>query len=499
MPMVKNVGTSIFFKRCIEIFKILEYNRKLGIYVFENHRKDECVMKKNGISLKTLNIIMLVLALFFGIGLIVAVNRSRSVFNDNQEFTDQYLEWRQGSYDLQMASDYLTEQMRNFTVTGDKTYLDNYFTEANVTCRREHALQVLGQGHARSSSYINLSAAMEESVSLMKREYYAARLTVMAYGYDITTYPKEIQDVKLMEPDLSLDVEAMKELARQMMHGEEYRKRKEVISTHMQNCLAELDVEMEKKQADYSSSLANQLFFEHALAICIIVLLLAIVLYTYNLVILPLRNSVSLIRDDEDLPISGAYEIRFLAKTYNMIHHNNMRSKEKLTYEATHDKLTGMYNRRGYDFLMENIDLETSALILLDIDKFKGINDTYGHDTGDRILKRVADTIFANFRVNDYICRIGGDEIAILMVQCDASVSPLLDAKIKKINKTLSIKQDKDPVVSVSVGIAFGEKGISAETLFKRADTCLYEVKDGEKDEVSFFKNEKKKRPEPKI
>ena len=128
--MVKNVGTSIFFKRCIEIFKILEYNTKSGKYVFENHRKDERVMKKNGIFLKTLKIIMLELAIFFVIGLIVAVNRSRSVFNDNQEFTDQYLEWRQGSYDLQMASDYLTEQMRNFTVTGDKTYLDNYFTEA---------------------------------------------------------------------------------------------------------------------------------------------------------------------------------------------------------------------------------------------------------------------------------------------------------------------------------------------------------------------------------
>jgi DNA-directed RNA polymerase alpha subunit len=55
---------------------------------------------------------------------------------------------------------------------------------------------------------------------------------------------------------------------------------------------------------------------------------------------------VDLIRDEKDIPVKGAYEIRFLAKTYNLMHQTNMEKKEKLTYEATHDKLTGLYNRR---------------------------------------------------------------------------------------------------------------------------------------------------------
>ena len=173
-----------------------------------------------------------------------------------------------------------------------------------------------------------------------------------------------------------------------------------------------------------------------------------------------------------------------------------MQSKEKLSYEATHDKLTGLYNRRGYDFLMENLDLETSALLIFDIDRFKAINDSYGHDVGDRILTRVGNAIFENFRSQDYVCRIGGDEMAVIMVHSDPSLASLLDVKIKKINKMLSIKQDDDPTVKVSVGVAFGETGIDLETLFKRADTCLYEVKNGTKKEVSFYKSAKEKKKE---
>ena len=145
---------------------------------------------------------------------------------------------------------------------------------------------------------------------------------------------------------------------------------------------------------------------------------------------------------------------------------------------------------------MENLDLETSALLLFDIDRFKAINDTYGHDVGDRILTRVGNAIYENFRSQDYVCRIGGDEMAVIMVHSDSSLASLLDTKIKKFNKMLSIKQDDDPTVMVSCGVAFGENGIDLETLFKRADTCLYEVKNGAIKEVAFYKSAKEKNKE---
>lgn len=454
-------------------------------------------MKSNGIHLRKLNIVMLIAAVAFSIGLIIAMNMTGKLNNDANKFTQQIIDRKNSSSDLMRASDYLTEQMQVFTVTGNRQYLDNYFTEAKVTRRRENALQVLSQGNTRSDAYLDLSAAMDESVSLMNTEYYAARLTVIAYGLNITDFPEEIQIVQLDAEDLALsqnDPEALKEKAAFMMHGEEYQKSKDKISSNIDKCLQNLDKEMDEKQKDYADRLSRQLVIENILTILIVITMLAMVFITYRLVIRPLKYSVDLIRDEQDLPVSGAYEIRFLAKTYNLMHHTNMQSKEKLTYEATHDKLTGLYNRRGYDFLMENVDLETSALLLFDIDNFKSINDTYGHDAGDRILTRVSDTIFGNFRAQDYICRIGGDEMAVIMVHTDMSLASLIESKVKKINKTLSEKDGQDPSVQVSCGVAFGESGINSETIFKRADTCLYEVKDGEKEIISICKPEKKKK-----
>ena len=454
-------------------------------------------MKSNGIHLRKLNIVMLIAAVAFSIGLIIAMNMTGKLNNDANKFTQQIIDRKNSSSDLMRASDYLTEQMQVFTVTGNRQYLDNYFTEAKVTRRRENALQVLSQGNTRSDAYLDLSAAMDESVSLMNTEYYAARLTVIAYGLNITDFPEEIQIVQLDVEDLALsqnDPEALKEKAAFIMHGEEYQKSKDKISSNIDKCLQNLDKEMDEKQKDYADRLSRQLVIENILTILIVITMLAMVFITYRLVIRPLKYSVDLIRDEQDLPVSGAYEIRFLAKTYNLMHHTNMQSKEKLTYEATHDKLTGLYNRRGYDFLMENVDLETSALLLFDIDNFKSINDTYGHDAGDRILTRVSDTIFGNFRAQDYICRIGGDEMAVIMVHTDMSLASLIESKVKKINKILSEKDGQDPSVQVSCGVAFGESGINAETIFKRADTCLYEVKDGEKEMISICKPEKKKK-----
>ena len=451
-------------------------------------------MINRGISLRKLNIVILIAAAVISVVLFIVMSRTSKIYDDNRKFTEQFMEWKNASSDLMRASDYMTEQMQDYTVTGDRAYLDNYFTEAKVTKRRENALQVLSQGNTRSAAYINLSAAMDESMSLMEREYYAARLTIMAYGYDISDYPEEIQAVKIMTPDTELSAQGMKDMAMLMMHGEEYRKSKEVISSHIDECLKELDNEMKTKQDENADKLKSQMLLEHILTIILVILLLCIVLSTYQLVIKPLKYSVDLIRDEQDLPVSGAYEIRFLAKTYNLIHHTNLQSKEKLTYAATHDKLTNLYNRRGYDFLLENIDIETSALLLFDIDEFKSVNDTYGHDMGDKLLIKVAEIIFNNFRAQDYICRIGGDEMAVLMVHSEPNLSSLIESKVKKINKALSEIKDDEPAVSVSCGVAFGDSTTTPEILFKRADECLYEVKNGEKQGISIYKTEKKKK-----
>ena len=117
------------------------------------------------------------------------------------------------------------------------------------------------------------------------------------------------------------------------------------------------------------------------------------------------------------------------------------------------------------------------ALILIDVDHFKDINDTYGHAVGDRVLKRVADILRHSFRSVDNICRIGGDEFAVIMTRANSSMEQIVVNKINRANDLLQHPKDDLPPVSLSVGVAFSDRDNPQGDIFKDADSALYEVK----------------------
>ena len=158
-------------------------------------------------------------------------------------------------------------------------------------------------------------------------------------------------------------------------------------------------------------------------------------------------------------------------------------------YKATHDSLTGLYNRAGYDLLLNGLDMDTTCMLLIDVDDFKRINDTYGHEIGDRVLKRLTDTIRRNFRAEDYACRLGGDEFVVFMTRADEKHRSQIISRILRINEELGRKADGLPPMSVSVGITFG--GMDAQDMFERADHALYETKSRGKKGYTFCESRK--------
>ena len=443
-------------------------------------------LKNRGISLQNLNRIMMVLAIITSISLFFAMNRTTKVYERTHVVTRNYLDLRGDAYQLQAASDYLTEQIRCFAVTGEKQYLDKYFEEANASKRRERAIEELENRLGETEAINDLREAMNGSVELMTVEYYAGRLAAEAFEYDLEEFPEEIRGVRLTEQDQSLDREEKLHKAQELLFGENYRSQKEYISKYMQECLDDLVKMIDEKQAEAAKELRDQVFFEHVLTVVLIVILLGIVLLMVKLVFQPLRKAVELIRNEKDIPIKGAYEIRFLAKTYNLMNRANMESQEKLSHEATHDKLTGLYNRRGYDYLIKNVDWDTSALLLLDLDDFKKVNDTHGHDVGDLVLRKAADVIFKSFRSQDFVCRIGGDEFAVIMIHADAGLTGLIQNKIDKMNEILAQGDDRIPAISLCAGISFGEAMHDVDRIFKEADDALYVSKKKGKHCISF-------------
>ncbi|SNB47298.1 EAL domain-containing protein [Geobacter sp. DSM 9736] len=169
--------------------------------------------------------------------------------------------------------------------------------------------------------------------------------------------------------------------------------------------------------------------------------------------------------------------------------------EEAIRFQATHDILTGLANRVLFmDHLTMSIKQglrfnETQAVMFLDLDRFKSINDTLGHATGDKLLKAVSERLRGCVRETDTVARIGGDEYNILLNQIahvdDAAA--VAQKILVALNKPFFI-EDVELRISISIGISiFPYDGKDAETLLKNADIALYHAKDRGKNTYQFY------------
>ncbi len=408
-----------------------------------------------------------------------------STFSDITEATEDYITLDKASYELMDASDYLTEKAQRFTLDGNIDYLNEYFTEAFVTQRRENAIALMSKDPESAAALDHLKGALEASRTLMDREYYAMKLVIEAKGY--TDYPEELKSVELSKEDAALEPEEKMKLATEIVLSEEYYRQKDVIRTKMKDSLRELESITRNEEKQSVGKMRSEIRMGRLTILLQGLSILFMVWLTTRLGIRPILKAVDKIKDDDPLPEMGANEFRYLARTYNKMYSVYKKSVAKLNYRASHDELTGVYNRAGFDLLLSSIDLSTTYMLLIDIDNFKNINDTYGHDMGDRILMKVAATLSSYFRSDDYICRLGGDEFVIFMVHTDETQNKLIASKINQINIELAKEDDDLADTSISVGIAHGSQGMDPQQLYKWADEALYETKRKGKRGYTFY------------
>lgn len=442
-----------------------------------------------GFSLHKINYAMAGISLLVSFLFLLTAHEISQSYDTLLSATKKYNDLRDGAYELQEASDYLTGQARSFAMTGDRTYLDNYFTEATETQRREKALERLRIVEEQSEAYRDLQMAMEKSVDLMKTEYLSMRLTIIAHGYPLSDYPEAVRFVEIPEAYSAMTLAELQDIARSLVLNDSYRRQKDGISQDMKDCLSVLMREMTARQTEAEDELSALITRLQVMVVVLIVVVFLRILITSRLVIGPLLTGVLYIREGQQLPIQGAYEFRFLARTYNKMYQETKSQTEQLAYEAKHDKLTGVYNRSGYEYLMTKSDMDDSALLLVDVDKFKTINDTYGHKVGDRALIRVADSLKNSFGREDneeYICRIGGDEFAVILMHTGPESKGWIERKVSQINTRLRKSSVGQPALSISVGCAFGgPQGSGA--IDKDADVALYRVKENGRCGCAFY------------
>ena len=152
---------------------------------------------------------------------------------------------------------------------------------------------------------------------------------------------------------------------------------------------------------------------------------------------------------------------------------------------ANIDGLTQIYNRKKFNEDMQLKICKDSFLLLIDIDHFKKINDSFGHPTGDYVLKKVSELISENLKKGDKFYRIGGEEFAIISVNTSEKEEIEFANKLKDLIKNYTFKDVGN--ISISIGIAKFHEGEESLQWYKRADEALYEAK--KKRDMIVYKN----------
>ena len=378
------------------------------------------------------------------------------------------------------GSDTLTEQARLAASTGEITYIDGYFQEADVDQNREKALEVIGSYEENKAAVELLEESMQNSRELMETEYYAMRLVEEANGTEQSSWPEELQSVELSEVDEKLSEAEKLARAQNLMSNSDYELAKEKILSGTNEVLETLSNQIGDRQ-NQSANIFFEIFKKILCCIgCFAIFLFAVYYVMRHWIVTPLAKYNESIKQGRIFPVCGAYELQSLAKTYNEVFTENEEREKLMKHQAEHDPMTGVLNRGAFDQILKLMekDKRDFALILVDVDNFKSVNDTYGHAVGDVILKRVSKLLSEGFRVIDHVCRIGGDEFAVVMMDVTGNLGYTIEDKIGEINNQLAIHEENVPAVSLSVGAAFMDRENPGESLFKDADLALYYVKE---------------------
>ena len=204
--------------------------------------------------------------------------------------------------------------------------------------------------------------------------------------------------------------------------------------------------------------------------------------------------TVSMVRDDGVEPLYVISQVQDISERKELAHH--------LEYMVDHDFLTGLFNRRRFE---QELGQETQrgtrygssgAVLLIDLDNFKDINDAFGHKAGDDVLKGVAGALKHRMRQTDVLARVGGDEFAVLLPQTGAEqAQTVADGIVKTLHQHVAVLGDRSIRATASVGVVLFD-GLSAGELLAYADLAMYEAKAAGRDRFTMYRPPRgRKRP----
>jgi diguanylate cyclase (GGDEF)-like protein/PAS domain S-box-containing protein len=196
--------------------------------------------------------------------------------------------------------------------------------------------------------------------------------------------------------------------------------------------------------------------------------------------------TASIVRDEDQGPVYIVTQVQDISERKEL--------SRRLEFFVNHDFLTGLFNRRHFELELaketERVARYGSpgAVLVIDLDNFKDVNDTFGHKAGDDVLKGVAGLLRQRLRHTDVVARLGGDEFAVLLPQADADhARTVADEVVKALGRQTAVLADQSIRVTASIGVTLFD-GLTDVEVLAYADRAMYEAKEGGRNRFAMYR-----------
>lgn len=462
-------------------------------------------MKKNkrGLSVKTVYAVAIILFVLMGIAGFSLVFLFRTEISDIKINQSKYAQAVRCAEQIRRGSDELTEDIETYVVTGDEQYLLGYWYNINVTKTRDNAVDGMKELGITDEENALISHAMNLSEELTVSEALAMHYILAANGYTdeesvggiVGEGFDEAARAAIFSSELSgeNDEYSYRVEAYELIFGENYRSVKEEINGDIDEFNSQVRDRMESLLDESYSTAAALLGVDFAMIVLIMICMAVVLAVLYIKIVKPLIGvKDSLAKGDFVEKVGGVAELSYITEYYNKKADDYNEHKERLVKESDmyrrkseHDYLTDLVNRSVIDEYLNDKFIDPDNIppfivYMIDVDDFKKINDTYGHDVGDEVLKSIA-AVFKSIAIkyNGLAARYGGEEFVLSVENItENDVDPIAEEVLERVRAIRIAVGTKIISVTVSMGSYFSLTGAKdAHTVLLNADGAMYKSK----------------------